>query len=58
MVVFLIFLFIVLTPGQLITLPSIESSQMSITITHAVIFGVIWHFAHPLIEKSKLQINV
>jgi hypothetical protein len=44
MLVYLIVLFVILIPGQFITLPSQESSKMTINIFHAIIFAAIFHF--------------
>lgn len=56
MVIYLMILFIILTPGQFIILPSEKTSKIYITITHAVIFGLIWHVTNKMVESSKTQI--
>jgi len=56
MLIYLTILFILLTPGQFITLPSEESEQLHITLTHAFIFGLIWHLTHKIVESSNTQI--
>ena len=39
-------LFVVLTPGILLTLPSKASSKLVIAIVHGVIFALVYHFIH------------
>jgi hypothetical protein len=55
LLVYLIVLFVVLTPGQFITLPSATSSKLTVNAVHAVIFALIWNFTHAMIE-SKLPL--
>ena len=58
MVVYLMVLFFVLTPGQLLTLPSVGSPKMNINLTHAVLFGLVWHLTNKMVENSPVQINL
>ncbi len=58
MLVFLMVLFVVLTPGQFLTLPSATAPRMNVTLTHAVVFGLVWHLTHKMVETSKMQINI
>jgi hypothetical protein len=58
MLIYLIVLFGVLTPGQFLTLPSVNSSKMNVTLTHAVLFGLVWHLTHKMVETSNFQINL
>ena len=58
MLVYLVLLFIVLTPGQFLTLPSVGAPKINITLTHAVLFGLVWHFTNKMIESSNTQINI
>ena len=39
-------LFVVLTPGILLTLPSKASSKLVIAIVHGVVFALVYHFIH------------
>ena len=58
MLIYLMVLFIVLTPGQFLTLPSESASKTNITLTHAVLFALVWHFTHKMVETSKTQIKL
>jgi hypothetical protein len=58
MIIYLIVLFIILTPGQFITLPSEKTSKIYITVTHAIVFGIVWHLTHKMIESSRTQITL
>jgi hypothetical protein len=58
MLVYLAFLFVLLTPGQFVILPSINAPKLNITLTHAVLFALIWHVTHTMVETSKTQINL
>jgi hypothetical protein len=58
MLVFLMVLFVVLTPGQLLTLPSETAPKLNIALTHAVVFGLVWHLTHKMVEESNFQINL
>jgi hypothetical protein len=58
MVLYLMVLFLVLTPGQFLTLPSPNSPALNINLTHAVVFGLVWYFTHGMVENSKFQVNL
>ena len=58
MLVYLMVLFVVLTPGQFLTLPSVTAPRMNVTITHAVLFALVWHLTHKMVESSNTQINL
>ena len=58
MVVYLMVLFVVLTPGQFLTIPSPTSSKLTVTLAHALVFGLVWQFTHKMVEKSTTQINL
>lgn len=45
MSLYLAVLFVALTPGVLLSLPP-KASKMTVVLTHAVVFTVIWHFTH------------
>jgi hypothetical protein len=55
LLVYLIVLFVVLTPGQFLTLPSKESPKLTVTVVHAIIFALVWNFTHVFVE-SKLPL--
>lgn len=50
--VYLIVLFVVLTPGQFITLPSPSSPKLTVNAVHAVIFALVWNFTHEMVESK------
>jgi len=50
MAVFAALLFFVLTPGVVLSLPS-GGSKMTVALTHAVVFGVVWMLTHKLVWK-------
>jgi len=50
--IYIIILFVVLSPGQFITLPSVNHSKLVINLTHAVIFSIIYHFTHKIIMNA------
>lgn len=50
MAVYLAVLFYLLTPGVLVSLPP-GASRMTTNLTHAVVFGVVWHFTHKMVAK-------
>jgi len=45
MAVYAAVLFYILTPGVLVSLPP-GGSRTTVALTHAVVFGVVWHFTH------------
>jgi amino acid permease len=58
--IYIIILFIVLTPGQFITLPKGNHSKLMVNLTHAIIFAIIYYFTHKIIwdatKKDKENI--
>lgn len=44
-------LFFVLTPGVLVSLPP-GGSRLTVALTHAVVFGVVWALSHKAVYKS------
>ena len=55
--IYAMFLFFVLIPGNIIRLP-LGGSKMTVGITHAILFGLIWHFTHHFIWVLGLSSNV
>ena len=45
MAVYAAVLFFLLTPGVLVTLPP-GASRMTVNLTHAAVFGVVWMLTH------------
>jgi hypothetical protein len=58
MVVYLITLFMLLVPGQFVILPNKNESQIIINLTHALIFGVVYHFTREKVNQSSVQIII
>jgi hypothetical protein len=44
-------LFYLLTPGVLVSLPP-GGSRMTVALTHAVVFGVVWMLTHKLVYRA------
>jgi len=44
-------LFYALTPGVLVSLPP-RGSRMTVNLTHAVVFGVVWALTHKMVWKA------
>lgn len=44
-------LFFVLTPGVLLSLPP-GGSRLTVALTHAVVFGIVWALTHKLVWKT------
>jgi uncharacterized membrane protein len=45
MAIYAAVLFYLLTPGVLLSLPA-GGSRTTVALTHAVVFGLVWHFTH------------
>ena len=45
MLIYIVILFYVLTPGIFVSLPA-RCSKMCVAATHAVIFAVVYHFTY------------
>jgi hypothetical protein len=53
---YVVLLFIVLTPGVLLTLPK-GGSKLVVAAVHGLVFGVIYHFTHKLVWKLSLRLD-
>ncbi len=51
-IIYAVILFFVLVPGQFLTLPSQTSEKYIISITHGVIFAIIYHFTHKIVWNA------
>jgi hypothetical protein len=51
-ILYSILLFFLLTPGILITLPR-KSSKTIVALTHAIVFGIIYHLTHQFVESLE-----
>ncbi len=58
MLVYLALLFFALTPGQLVTLPSVTSPKINVVIVHAIAFAVVWHLTNKMVESSPIQLKL
>ena len=52
MSLFVALLFVLLTPGVLVTLPSGRSALLTVAMVHGVLFAVAYHFSHKMVWKS------
>ena len=50
MTLYITILFLLLTPGVLIRL-SPGSSKMTVALTHAVVFGLVYHFTFKIVKN-------
>jgi hypothetical protein len=44
-------LFFILTPGVVLSLPP-GGSRITVALTHAVVFGIVWALTHKLVYRS------
>lgn len=51
MSLFVAFLFVLLTPGILVSLPP-RSSKLTTAITHGIVFAIVFHFTHKLVWNA------
>lgn len=51
MFIYFFVLFFVLTPGQLVTLPSNHSSKMVVNSVHALLFSLVWLVTHKMVWR-------
>jgi hypothetical protein len=51
MAVYVVFLFVILTPGVLVRLPA-RGSLLSAAIVHGILFVIICHFTHKLVWRA------
>jgi hypothetical protein len=55
--VYIVLLFVVLTPGILVSLPP-KGSKYTVAITHAIVFGFVWWITHKYVWQLSLQLGV
>ena len=55
--IYSMFLFFILIPGNIVRLP-LGGSKMTVGITHAILFGLLWHFTSHFIWVSGLSSRV
>lgn len=60
MTVYVIILFVLLTPGVLVHLPA-HSSRLTSAVVHGLIFAVIFHYTHKFVWNmfygNKMQVQ-
>jgi hypothetical protein len=54
--VYVALLFIVLTPGILLTIPK-GGSKLVVAAVHALVFGVVYHFTHKMVWKLSMRLD-
>jgi hypothetical protein len=52
MILFLAFLFFVLTPGVLLRLPA-RGDVYTVAAAHAAVFALVWHFTHRAVYQAS-----
>jgi len=55
--VYLVLLFVVLTPGILVSLPP-RGGKYAVAFTHAVVFAAVWWITHKFVWQLSLQMGV
>jgi hypothetical protein len=50
-------LFLLLTPGVVLQIPS-NGNKMTVALTHAVVFALVWHFTHKLVWNTTMRIGM
>jgi hypothetical protein len=50
MSLFVALLFVVLTPGILLRLPS-KGSKLTVAVVHGIIFAIVFHFTHKMVWR-------
>ena len=51
MSLYLAALFVLLTPGVLVTLPK-GCSKLTVAAVHGLVFAAVWHFTHKLVWRA------
>lgn len=54
--IYMVLLFVVLTPGILLTLPS-GASKKVVALTHGVVFAVVWWLTHKFVWQFSLKLE-
>jgi hypothetical protein len=50
MSLYLVALFVALTPGVLLTLPK-RGKKLTVAVVHGLVFALIWHFTHKVVWR-------
>ena len=56
MLIYIAVLFVVLTPGVLVTLPP-GGSKMVVILVHALLFALIYHLTHKIVYRMTLGMD-
>ena len=54
--VYVALLFMVLTPGILLTIPK-GGSKLVVAAVHGLVFAVVYHFTHKMVWKLSLRLD-
>jgi hypothetical protein len=54
--VYIVVLFVVLTPGILVSLPA-KGGKYVVAFTHAVVFAAVWWITHKFVWQLSLQMG-
>ena len=54
--VYIALLFMVLTPGVLLTIPK-RGSKLVVAVVHALVFGVVYYFTHKMVWKFSQSLD-
>ena len=50
-------LFLLLTPGVVLRFPT-NGNKMTVALTHAAVFALVWHFTHKLVWNTTMRIGM
>jgi hypothetical protein len=48
---YVVLLFVLLTPGVLLTLPK-GGSKLTVAVVHGFVFALVWHFTHKMVWRA------
>lgn len=48
---YVVLLFVLLTPGVLLTLPK-GGSKLTVAVVHGLVFAVVWHFTNNMVLRA------
>ena len=51
MSLYLVVLFVALTPGVLLTLPK-GGAKMTVAVVHGLVFALVWKFTHKMVWRA------
>jgi hypothetical protein len=57
MFIYIVALFVILTPGQFLTLPSATTQKLHVNIVHGLIFAFVLMFVNKAINSRKEKFN-